>query len=80
MLGFLFLIAIACVDAVKLPTLDAVGTGCVKGSSYMSNPAYGVSHSQWGHVSRGGWRGAVLGPGGDKIYGIPCNATSVRAV
>ena len=59
-----------------MPTLDAT-VGCKQGSSYTNNPAYGVSYSQWGHLPRGGWRGAVLGPRGDKIYGIPCNATSV---
>jgi len=29
---------------------------------------------------RGGWRGAVLGPDGNKVYGIPTNATSVLEV
>mgnify|MGYP006093519857 CR=1 FL=1 len=63
------------VDALKMPILEP---GCRKGSSYVNAPTYGVSSSQWGHLPRGGWRGAVLGPGGDKIYGIPTNATSVR--
>jgi hypothetical protein len=60
---------------MKLPILEP---GCDKGSSYVNSPSYGVSSSQWGHLPRGGWRGAVLGPHGDKIYGIPTNATSVR--
>ena len=52
--------------------------GCVKGSPFSSKSSYSVLTSVWGHAStRGGWRGAVLGPDGDKVYGIPCNATSV---
>ena len=62
--------------ALKMPNLEPP---CNKGSSYVNAPRYGVSSSQWGHLPRGGWRGAVLGPHGDKIYGIPTNATSVRA-
>ena len=62
--------------ALTLPSIDP-SVGCNKGSSYIKSPTYGVSSSRWGHLPRGGWRGAVRGPG-DKIYGIPCNATSVR--
>ena len=63
--------------ALKLPA-PVLEPGCRKGSSYVNAPSYGVASSQWGHLPRGGWRGAVLGPKGDKIYGIPTNATSVR--
>ena len=69
------LVMLAPCIAMKLPVLEP---GCKKGSSYVSAPSYGVASSQWGHLPRGGWRGAVLGPKGDKIYGIPTNATSVR--
>ena len=61
--------------SLKPPILEP---GCKKGTSYVNAPSYGVSSSQWGHLPRGGWRGAVLGARGDKIYGIPTNATSVR--
>ena len=61
---------------LQLPILQP---GCNKGSNYINAPGYGVASSKWGHLPRGGWRGAVLGPKGDKIYGIPTNATSVRA-
>ena len=61
--------------AVTMPTLDTT-IGCNKGASYIKSATYGVSSSRWGHLPRGGWRGAVRV--NDKIYGIPCNATSVR--
>lgn len=63
--------------ALTLPSLDPA-VGCNKGSSYVKSSTYGVSSSRWGHLSRGGWRGAVRV--NDKIYGIPCNATSVRSL
>ena len=50
--------------------------GCDKGKHFVNSPAYGVSSSKWGHLPRGGWRGAVQGLNG-KIYGIPTNTTSV---
>lgn len=74
----LTLLALAATSA-KLPsTVPTVG--CAKGSSFVNSPAYGVATSRWGNLPRGGWRGAVLGPNGDKIYGIPTNATSVLEI
>ena len=81
----LFAALLACASLGQAASLQwnpleaATTTGC-KGSNnkYSANPSYGVASTQWGHLPRGGWRGAVLGPKGDKIYGIPTNATSVR--
>ena len=64
-------------SGVQLPSLDAKCTGT---SRYVHSSSYGARVSTWGHVSRGGWRGAVLGPDGNKIYGIPTNATSVLEI
>ena len=52
-----------------------------KGAQYMHSPKYGSIATQYSSdlVSRGGWRGAVLGPQGDKVYGIPTNASAVRS-
>ena len=72
-----FAVSMAVASAVKMPTLDAT-VGCKNGATYSGSASYGVSYSQWGHLPRGGWRGAVLGPNGDKIYGIPTNASQVR--
>ena len=64
----------ACTGATtQLPSLDAKCTGT---SKYVHSSTYSARVSTWGQVSRGGWRGAVLGPN-QKIYGIPTNATSV---
>lgn len=62
--------------AAQAASLDSEATAC-RGSAYTERPSYGAAASRWGLVGRGGWRGAVLGPGGDKIYGIPTNASSV---
>ncbi|KAL1511575.1 hypothetical protein AB1Y20_006369 [Prymnesium parvum] len=64
---------------MRWDALDAAATGC-RGSTYTERSSYGAAASRWGHVMRGGWRGAVLGPGGDKIYGIPTNASSVLEI
>ena len=71
----------AAVASLQWNGLEAATTTGCKGSNnkYTVNPGYGVASAQWGHLPRGGWRGAVLGPKGDKIYGIPTNAPSVRA-
>ena len=41
---------------MKLPVLEP---GCKKGTNYVNAPSYGVASSQWGHLPRGGWRGAT---------------------
>eukprot|EP00966_Prymnesium_polylepis_P150060 3466505-Prymnesium_polylepis.2 len=61
-------------SAVKWSTIDAGTTGC-HGTTYTPKSTYGAAASRWGHIPRGGWRGTVAA--GDKIYGIPTNATSV---
>ena len=71
------LVLITPLTATKLPSLDAKCTG---ESRYVHSSSYGARVSTWGHVLRGGWRGAVLGPDGNKIYGIPTNATSVQEI
>jgi hypothetical protein len=68
---------LASVSGATLPILDSK-FGCNKGATFVNTPTYGASSSRWGHLPRGGWRGAVLGPNGDKIYGIPTNTTTVR--
>ena len=44
--------------SMTLPSIDPT-VGCNKGASYIKSPTYGVSSSRWGHLPRGGWRGAV---------------------
>jgi len=53
-----------------------------KGAEYTHSPKYGSIATQYSSdlVARGGWRGAVLGPQGDKVYGIPTNASAVIEV
>ena len=63
-------------SALKWNTIDTGSSGC-HGSKYTPRMSYGARATEWGNVGRGGWRGAVLGPNGDKIYGIPTNASSV---
>ena len=63
-------------SALKWNTLDTGTAGC-HGSTYTARQTYGAQASRWGHLPRGGWRGAVLGPDGETIYGIPTNASTV---
>jgi len=54
-----------------------------KNGAYIRRESYGSVTTRWGaasKVGRGGWRGAVLGPDGVKIYGIPTNASSILEV
>ena len=68
------LLLLTSTSALKWSTIDAGTTGC-HGTTYTPKSNYGAAASRWGHVPRGGWRGAVAA--GDKIYGISTNATSV---
>ena len=61
----------------KFPSLDPP---CKMDGRYVRSSTYGARVSTWGHVPRGGWRGAVLGPDGHTIYGIPTNATTVLEI
>tara|TARA_B110001452_G_scaffold260718_1_gene258562 strand:+ start:2022 stop:3914 length:1893 start_codon:yes stop_codon:yes gene_type:complete len=61
----------------KLPSLDPP---CKADGQYVHSSTYGARVSTWGQVTRGGWRGAVLGPDGHTIYGIPTNATTVLEI
>ena len=67
----------AAVGATDVLTLEDGLGGFQASPSCKYTKDYGAHASPWGSVQRGGWRGAVLGPGGDKIYGIPTNATQV---
>ena len=71
------LLALCGASGFSTPASDTLA-GCDAPRSEM--PAYGIALSRWGHLPQGGWRGAVLGPHGDKVYGIPTNATSVLEI
>jgi hypothetical protein len=62
----------------KWSDLDALAS--CHGAQYVESESYSAQASSWGHLPRGGWRGAVLGPDGTKIYGIPTNASHVLEI
>lgn len=65
-----------------LPRATTYDNMCKEGARYLESATYGASAASWSAdlAHRGGWRGAVLGPDGDSIYGIPCNASTVLEV
>ena len=75
----LVLSALGATHGVQWPSLDAP---CATGLKYMASAAqgYGGKQAPIGGPNRGGWRGAVLGPDGTKVYGIPTNATQVLEI
>ena len=52
------------------------------GGRYVPSANYGSTTDLWHNelLTRGGWRGSVLGPTGDKVYGIPTNASTVLEI
>ncbi len=69
----------ATLTGVKWPALDPP---CKNGEHYSPSRHYGDELHVWRNdlLARGGWRGAVLGPSGTKVYGIPNNASTVLEV
>jgi phage shock protein PspC (stress-responsive transcriptional regulator) len=53
-------------SAVDMKRIDS-DTACRSMSYTKNRESYGAQAAQWGHLTRGGWRGAVLGPDGVKV-------------
>ena len=80
-LVILLSVAASCVGTSVTTVDDGLGGFTPATSSCQYGKDYGARMTPWSQdLRRGGWRGAVLGPGGDKIYGIPTNASQVLEI